>query len=201
MYVVLARAYKRATQFAQAKAICNEAIAHGKETWGIHSILFQIAVAENDEAAIARESTWDKGKPTEYQTLDNSAFVAAAGGQLQRAQGLFHEAQAAASKQGSEDFALVINADESETERLLGALDQARASADKVPIDRDDTSFEAAVNAAFAGDTAYAKRVIEQQSKSAPASSTLVQKVQVPIMSAAVEVLRLQTVTPEAKAY
>jgi eukaryotic-like serine/threonine-protein kinase len=186
MYIVLARAYKRASKLDQAEAICEQAIAHGRGNWGVHSILFQIAAARHDQAAIARESTWDKGKPTEDQTLDNAAFTEATAGRLRDAQELFSEAKAESTKRKFEDFAFVVDADTSETERLLGAFDQARASAAKVPIDRDDTSFEAAVNAALSGDTAYAKRVIEHQSKTAPASSTLVQRVQIPILGAAI---------------
>jgi DNA-binding winged helix-turn-helix (wHTH) protein/tetratricopeptide (TPR) repeat protein len=183
--VVLARAYKRASQFEQAQAVCKDAIARGKDSWAIHSILLQDAVALHDEAAIARENAWDKGKPTENQTLENAAFAEATAGRLQHAGQLFHDAQAITAKEKLQEFAFQLDADESEVNRLLGVTGQSRAIAVKIPIDRDDISFVAGFSAALTGDTAYAKRVIEEQSRTAPASSTLVQKVQVPLMSAA----------------
>jgi DNA-binding winged helix-turn-helix (wHTH) protein/tetratricopeptide (TPR) repeat protein len=186
MFVVLARAYKRASQFAQAEAVCKDAIARGKDTWGVHSILLQIAVAEHDEVGIARENAWDKGKPTENQTLENAAFVEATAGRLQHAKELFREAQALTAKDESADFAFQLDSDEAEVDRLLGAPAASRVMAAKVPIDQDDISFVAGFSAALTGDIAYARRVIEEQTRTAPANSTLVQKVQVPLVNAAI---------------
>jgi len=184
-YVVLSRAYKRASQFDKAKAVCNEAIARKLDNWGVHSILFQIAVAEHDTAAIARETVWDKGQATENQTLDNAAFAAATMGQLKNAKQLFQQAQDSPAAQKTVDYALDIDADKAEAERLLGDFDHARAHAVQVPIDHDETSFEAALNAALSGDTAYTNRVIEQE-RTAPATSTLMQKVRIPLLQAAI---------------
>ena len=184
-YVVLARAYKRASQFDKAKDVCKKAAAHNLDSWGIHSILFQIAFAEHDTAAIARETVWDKGQATENQTLDNAAFAAATMGQLRKADQLFQQAQDSPSTQKTADYALDIDADKAEAERLLGDFNRARANAAQVPPDRDEVSFQAAINAALSGDTAYTKHVIELQ-KAAPATSTLVQKVRIPLLQAAI---------------
>jgi tetratricopeptide (TPR) repeat protein len=184
-YVVLSRAYKRASQFEKAKAICNESIARNHNSWGIHSILFQVAFAEHDEAAMARETAWDKGQSTENQTLDNAAFGAATLGQLKKADQLFQQAQDSPSSQATVEYALDIDADKAEAERLLGDFNHARAHAVHVPIDRDETSFQAAINAALSGETAYAKRVIEQE-KLAPSTSTLMQKVRIPLLLGAI---------------
>jgi len=184
-YVVLSRAYKRASQFDKAKAVCQQAIARKIDSWGIHSILFQIAVYERDEAAMARETDWDKSQATHNQTLDNAAFAAATMGQLKQAEELFQQAQEAGIAQETADYPFSIAADKSEAERLLGDLDHARGNAIKVPVDRDEISFQAALNAALTGDTAYAKRVIDEEKK-APATSTLVQKVEIPLLQSAI---------------
>jgi tetratricopeptide (TPR) repeat protein len=184
-YVVLARAYKRAGLFDKAKAIGQQAIERHHDPWGVHSILFQIAVYERDGAAMARENAWDKGQPTETETLDNAAFAAATMGQLEQADRLFQQAQDASVGHHMEDVAVDINADKAEAERLLGQPDAARRHAEQVPTDLDEVSFEAALNAAYAGDTAYTRRVLDGLNKQA-LTATLIRKVRIPLLNAAI---------------
>src|SRR5580700_4259895 len=91
-YVMLARAQKKSNLFEEAKATCREAFARGLDNWHLHSILFQIAYAQKDGAATAREVQWDKGKTTENATLENEAFAAATEGRIRRARDLFRAA-------------------------------------------------------------------------------------------------------------
>jgi DNA-binding winged helix-turn-helix (wHTH) protein/tetratricopeptide (TPR) repeat protein len=184
-YVVLARAYKRASQFEQAKRVCHEAIAHKVDVWGVHSILYQMAVYERDQAAMAREAAWDKGQSTENQTLNNVAAAAAVMGQLQKANQIFQQAKDSPAGRSTADYVFDVDADTAEVDRLLGDYAHAREFATRVPVDSDDISFEAAINAALAGDTTYAKRVIEDEKKAA-ATNTVVQKVWVPLLNAAI---------------
>jgi DNA-binding winged helix-turn-helix (wHTH) protein/tetratricopeptide (TPR) repeat protein len=184
-YAILARAYKRASQFDQAKRVCREAIARKVDTWGVHSILFQIAVYERDQPAMARETAWDKGQSTENQSLDNAAFAAATMGQLARANQLFQQARDSPSARSTANYAQDIDADTAEADRLLGDSTHARSLATRVPLDLDDISFEAAFNAALSGDPAYAQRAILQERKT-DASDTIAQKVWIPLLTAAV---------------
>jgi eukaryotic-like serine/threonine-protein kinase len=52
-YEMLARAQKKANLFADAKATCRKAFAHGLDNWHLHSILFQIAYAQKDAGGMA----------------------------------------------------------------------------------------------------------------------------------------------------
>jgi predicted Zn-dependent protease len=54
-YIVLARGYKNARRFAEAKAAAAEAIRRGKDTTGLQWILYEVAFDEHDVAALARE--------------------------------------------------------------------------------------------------------------------------------------------------
>ena len=83
------------------------------------------------------------------------------------------------------DYALDIDADKAEAERLLGDFDDSRVNSARVPLDHDEISFQAALSAALSGNTAYTNRVIEQE-RVAPATSTLMQKVRVPLLQAAI---------------
>jgi DNA-binding winged helix-turn-helix (wHTH) protein/tetratricopeptide (TPR) repeat protein len=182
-YVVLARAYKRMSQFALAKAVCSAAHTRGLDSWHLHSVLYQIAVAEQDTTSMARESGWDKGRPSHFQTLDNTALGAATEGRLAEAEQLFHEA---AGDQGNDSkYADEVNADMAEAQRLLGATDAARITAGKVPKNADGVAFQAGLSAALSGNTAYSRKVVEELNK-APASSSLTWKVYLPILTAGI---------------
>jgi DNA-binding winged helix-turn-helix (wHTH) protein/tetratricopeptide (TPR) repeat protein len=103
--VVLARAYKRAGRFADAKRMANASVAEGKDGWGIHSILFQIAYAEHDAARIKSEGEWGLSHQLTDLSLDDLGFAAATGGKLREAAGDFTRARADALRSGDTDFA------------------------------------------------------------------------------------------------
>ena len=185
-YIVLARAYKRASRFDEAQAVCNESLRRGLGGWGIHSILLQIAAARHDEAAMQRENVRDAGKPTENQTLDDAAYGEATMGRLHHADELFATSKALSVANGSQDFAVEVDADQAEADRLLGALSQARDHAAAVPIEANETTFQAALNAAFSGDAAYAKRALLEQKTKAPSTSIMARQIRIPLLEAAI---------------
>ena len=101
----LTRAYRRASRFADAKRVAAAAIAEGKERWGIHGNLFQIAFAEHDEVALKRETDWALAHPEIGQLLGDLGFVAASEGRLRDARAYFTRARQEALRNGDTDFA------------------------------------------------------------------------------------------------
>jgi tetratricopeptide (TPR) repeat protein len=99
-YSVLARAYKRATRFADAKAIGRLAVARKLDGWDMHGILYEVAFAEGDSAAMTEQVAKEKGKPTETWMLDYQAWGAATAGQLGKSRTLFEKAIETARGQG-----------------------------------------------------------------------------------------------------
>jgi len=102
---ILARAYKRANRFEDAKRIASAAIAEGRDHWGLHSILFQIAFAEHDAAKIKSEGEWGLTHGSAHESLDDLGFAAASGGKLREAGDDFSRARAEALRDGATDFA------------------------------------------------------------------------------------------------
>ena len=107
-YTALGRAYLRATRIAEAKAICEKAIAQKLDSWGTHQILYFIAVVEDDEAAMQREIDWFKGKPLESWNTYDQASVAISRGKLNRSRELFERARTLALQQGLKEQAVSI---------------------------------------------------------------------------------------------
>jgi DNA-binding winged helix-turn-helix (wHTH) protein/tetratricopeptide (TPR) repeat protein len=76
-YSVLARAYMRVNRYADAKSTALRAVALGKDSYGLHAILYQIAFAEHDQAAMSHETSWSRGRPSEWFSLYVQALAAA----------------------------------------------------------------------------------------------------------------------------
>ena len=102
---ILARAYKRANRFADAKRVAEAAIAEGKDRWGVHSILFQIAFVEHDAARMKIEGEWGFTHGQMGQSLTELGFVAASSGKLHEAVTDFTRARQEGLRSGDTDFA------------------------------------------------------------------------------------------------
>jgi DNA-binding winged helix-turn-helix (wHTH) protein/predicted negative regulator of RcsB-dependent stress response/Flp pilus assembly protein TadD len=102
---ILARAYETANRFADAKRIAEAAIADGKDRWGSHRILFEIAYLEHDAGRMKAEADWGLTHQELGQTLTDLGFVAADEGKLREAVEDFHRSHDEAVKSGDNDFA------------------------------------------------------------------------------------------------
>ncbi len=184
-YSVLARAYKRATRFADAKAIGRLAVASGLDNWDMHGLLYEIAFAEGDTATMAAQVAKEKGKPTETWMLDYEALAAATSGQFGRSGALFGQAIAMARAQGADAREEVANfiEDHIETAALLGSQQEAR----KIAVGA--TSLEASEYEPFAlamaGDFDHAEVSAEALGKRNP-DSTEVQDSDMPLTRAVI---------------
>ena len=102
---VLARVYKRANRYADAKRLANAAVDEGKEEWGLHSILFQIAYAEHDGAKIKSEIDWGLQHQSANDALDDLGNAMATSGRYRAAMDDFARSRTEALRGGDTDFA------------------------------------------------------------------------------------------------
>jgi DNA-binding winged helix-turn-helix (wHTH) protein/tetratricopeptide (TPR) repeat protein len=102
---VLARAYLRANNFAEAQKLADASVATKKDRWGTHSILFQIAYAQRDEARMKSEGEWGLSHQSVANALDDLALAAATSGKLQEALDDLSRARTEALRGGDTDFA------------------------------------------------------------------------------------------------
>jgi DNA-binding winged helix-turn-helix (wHTH) protein/tetratricopeptide (TPR) repeat protein len=155
---VLARAYKRASRFAEAKAVAEASVAEGNDRWGTHSVLFQIAVAEGDAARIESESEWGLSHQQVNLSLDNLGFAAATGGRVREAVDYFERARTESLRGGDRDFADDALRDMAGV--LVGVGETARAreslQAGKLKGDAADLGFLEAET----GDPSAAQRAV-----------------------------------------
>jgi DNA-binding winged helix-turn-helix (wHTH) protein/tetratricopeptide (TPR) repeat protein len=153
---VLARAYKRANRFADAKRVGQDAQAAGIG-WGVHSILFQIAYAEHDAAAMKTEHEWRTAHQDGYQSLDDLGFAAATSGKLREAKDDFSRARADALRDGNTAYAEAVLLDLAGVQIDLNETAQAAATMKQLKADGGNPGGFAA-DKAQTGDLAPAQR-------------------------------------------
>ncbi len=151
-YSVLARADKRASRFADAKAVGKLAAARGLDGWDMHGILYEIGFVEHDSTAMAAQVAKENGKATETWMLDYEAWGAATAGRAAECRALFEKAIETARQQGpdSQEEAVTFTEDEIEALALLGLKDEARAIADRA-VGLENSEYQP-IALALAGD-------------------------------------------------
>jgi len=191
-YTVLARAYKRATRYAESKSVCGSAFANHLEGSGLHSILYQIAFAEKDTAAMQRQVEWGTGKPTEDETLMEEAMAAAAAGRLRESRELSRRALLAARTNGFPNHAAIAEVSQASVEVLFHNFSEAKERARAaLGIEGAKVSDDAALVLAWAGDLTRAESIADDLVRENPLD-TLVNEVSVPRIRAEVEIRRGQ---------
>ena len=95
-YATAVMSYRRAGQYAEAKAVADRAAAAKLDGYIVHFNLYMIAFSESDRSAMQREIDWFKGKPLECLNLNHRAWAAMSLGQLRRGRELFDASRASA---------------------------------------------------------------------------------------------------------
>jgi len=132
IYTELARAYMRVNRFDDAKRTALGAVSIGKDSYGLHAILFEIAFVEHDRAAMSREVAWSKGRPSEWSSLYVQAFAAGTEGRYKRAQELFHTAYSITQRENLTQAGDEMLIDQATMEFQLGLPDAARSTLRRV---------------------------------------------------------------------
>lgn len=158
--VVLARAYKRANRFQEAKQTIQKAFGNGKDTWGMHSILFQIAYVEQDAAALKRDGEWGFTHQHENQSLDDLGMAAATSGRLHEATADLTRAYAESLRDGDSDFADAVLLELAGVLEQMGDSSHAEAYLKNLHTDAGDPAGLALVSAET-GNLGPAKRFVE----------------------------------------
>jgi DNA-binding winged helix-turn-helix (wHTH) protein/tetratricopeptide (TPR) repeat protein len=191
-YASLSRAYERATRFAEAKVICERAVAEKVDSAWTHQVLYRIAFVEGDEPAMQREMGWFQGKPQESVALYFQGKAALSRGELRKARELFERARTLAVQQGRKEVAVAFINGQAQFEADLGNAHQVPALADQVlsstPTSARHKAF-ATLALARAGDIQRVETLMNDLNKQ-PMPGTALTEVVFPSIRAAVDLNR-----------
>jgi DNA-binding winged helix-turn-helix (wHTH) protein/tetratricopeptide (TPR) repeat protein len=107
----LARAYLRAGRTAEARAVAAKLVGEGRDTWGIHHVLYEIATAEGAPDQANAETDWELLHGPKYLALDDKAWAAARSGRMHRAEEHFTAARTEALRNGNDEYAARVELD------------------------------------------------------------------------------------------
>lgn len=174
-YANLALSYRSLNRFAEAKEICEKAIAVKRDSSYTHTVSFEIGFILGDQTAMQREIDWARGTTREADMLTAEALTEISSGRLRSARRLFQMSQESARKEGLAENAAFSMAWEALAEADLGNFQEARALANRAMtlgngIDAQETAAEAL---ALSGDFERAKSLADDLHKRFPQHTPL----------------------------
>ena len=187
---ILARAYKRANRFDDAKRVANPTVAEGKDGWGLHSILLQIAYAEHDAAKIKSEGEWGLTHQGSNEALDDLAFAAATGGKLREAVNDFARARAESLRGSDAEFANSVLVDQAAVQIRFEEFTAARETLSQLRGDLSGPSADAGNQPSLArlkaclGDIGPAQHLVATAGNSEDMKNTVLQAWELPQLRA-----------------
>src|SRR5262249_35779520 len=129
-YANVVSAYLYLNRLAEAHSTANEAQSKNLDTPTLRLYLYQLAFAEGDAAAMAKEVVWAAGRPgIEDQMPENESPTATYYGQLNTSRDLVAHAVPSARRAGQAETAASYAALAALNEGLLGNFAQAKSRA------------------------------------------------------------------------
>ena len=188
-YFQAAWAYMALHRPDDAKAILNSALQRKTGGYYVHLLLAQLALAQHDDAALAREEASLKSSPEAEDSLRHfEASIAASRGQLRRSDEVRKQAQEADLRLNLKELAAQSLANQAEVEAAVGlrprAVEDAHAALSLA--NSPGVTADAALALAWAGSAAEAEKFAAQLEKARP-EDQLTQFVSVPGIRAALE--------------
>ena len=169
-YVVLARALMHAGRLDEAQAICAQAAARKIDGDDLHGVLYNIAIARDDDAAAAAQLQWANGKPGERTLLIDAGQEAFARGQVRHGLALFSQAEALGQSFGLGD---IFSAPNAYLLYDLGRLDLARQNLARVPAGFDSADYRFSL--AEFGDAQRGVALLSEDLRKTPSNTLLTQ--------------------------
>jgi tetratricopeptide (TPR) repeat protein len=183
----LAYAHRGAGRFAKARAVAEQALGRNLGTGPLRRLLYQLAELQHDQATARAQIDWASHSPVGFDMTGARAQVAAFGGRMTEARGLYEDTITATTQQGFKQIASGYAAQAAQTEALFGydrlALAQARN------VVRTATAYEpqlrGATALALAGAPDEAEAVVRRLRNVRP-DDTLLQGTYRPVAEAAI---------------
>lgn len=163
-YGVLSNAYLRASRFAEARAICDRALAEKHAGATIYNTLLRVAYIEGDQATVDKVLDAAKGKPTESLIMTFAAASASGMGKARAARDFSRRSENIARQKGLNEEASNTAYDDSLFEAEIGNVAEAEASVEQGLRWNPDPASRgfAALTLARNGDTVHAGKYVKE---------------------------------------
>jgi serine/threonine protein kinase/tetratricopeptide (TPR) repeat protein len=175
-------------RFAEARDVCQRALAQKLDSTSIRERLYALAFVSGDEQGLQQQSGWAKGRPDEYRAVYWLAQSSSFGGQWRKSNEHLNRATELAERAEAKEVVAGYTADQALRAAWLGQFAQSPALAQSaLKIERNrNVLTRAALAFALAGDAAKAQPLIQELEQKHP-KDTLVNQIWLPEIKAAIE--------------
>jgi serine/threonine protein kinase/tetratricopeptide (TPR) repeat protein len=190
-----ALAYMALNRLEEARSIAQQAVDAKADNLFIHRALYELALLNGDSNGMEQQLKWAVGKPSEYLLLIQPANVAAAHGQMQKAEELMQRSLQVSDRLGFKETTADTQADFAVTQAKVGNFTRARelaTSSAALAHGRLNMS-PAAIALAMSGDGKRAQIIIDDLGRRFP-DDTILHQVSIPIVQA---LIALQNNAPD----
>ncbi len=190
-YAHAAGAYMALNRFDEARSTLQRSVDEKADNLFIHQALYRLASVNGDNDGMQKELKWAEGKPSEYLLLFEAAWLAAARGQMQKANGLAERSFQATDQTGFKESTADNKAWWAVLQAEVGNATKARELATaSFSISHGRGNLSAvALALAITGDGARAESVIGDLGHRFP-DDTLLHSVYIPAVNACVAMNR-----------
>ena len=187
----LARALAGLNRFDEAKQTIREALEANLESPGMHSTLFNIALAENDAVAMEQQMEWATRESAAHAAQDAMASRASLAGQFRKSIELSNEASHLALRRDLKEVAGQYLADNAQKEAFLNNCGRVVEFTNKaLEVSRHISILHAVVDAlSTCGDTNHTEPLLTEISRLYPKDSVAL-AVLLPLYRAQLELFR-----------
>ncbi|MBI3476814.1 MAG: protein kinase [Acidobacteria bacterium] len=190
-YVHASNAYVGQNRMEESRAMLQRAVDAKADNLFVHQSLFQLASLDGDSDGMQRQMKWAEGKPSEYLLLNESAGVAAAHGQMQKADGLIQRSMQVTDRAGFKETTADTQAAWAVVHAEIGQVAKARelAAASSAAAHGRANMVSVALVLAMTGDTTRAPAIMEDLGRRFP-SDVILHNVSIPEVTALVALNR-----------
>ena len=205
-YVHAASSYMALNRLEEARSNLQQALNAKADNLFVHDALYQLAFLTEDADGIERQMKWAEGKPSEYLLLKSAAALAAAHGEMHKAEQFTEHSVQVSDRQGFKETTAVTQAEWAVTQAEVGNASRARevAAASSALAGGRRNLVPVAEALALTGDISRPPTIIDDLGRRFP-TDTLLHGVASPCVSALVAIDRkapdqaiaaLQSATP-----
>ena len=184
-YAHAATAYVALNRLEEGRSTLQRALDEKADNLFIHQQLYELAFLNGDADGMQRQMKWAEGKPSEYLLLNDAAFLAAAHGQMQKADGMIERSLQVTDRLGFKETSADIKAWWAFSQAEIGnsAKAQELAAASSALAHGRGNMVSVALALALTGDAVRAQTAIEDLSRRFP-DDTLLHNVTIPEVNA-----------------
>ena len=184
-YVHVAGPYMALNRMEEARSVLQRAVDAKADNLFVHEQFYQLAFLTGDADGMQRQLKWAEGKPSEYLLLADAAGVAAAQGQMHKAEELIQRSAQVTDRLGFKGTTADTKAGWALTLAEVGDASLAReAAAASSVLAQGRSNLELVATAlAMTGDASRAQAIMDELVRRYP-SDTLLHNVAIPDVAA-----------------